>query len=448
MRKLWQKNWQLDPFIEAFETKGDLFLDQKLVKYDVMGSIAHAKMLMKIGILSQKEFITLKKGLTEVLRLEEQGKFPLQLGDEDIHTKIEDFLTQKYGEVSQKIHAGRSRNDQVLTALRLYAKDLILPIWEEVINLAKSFLELATKYEFLPIPGYTHMQKAMPSTLGMWASAYVEAFLDDLTLLRVAYQLNDQSPLGSAAGYGVPLGLDRNFAAKSLGFSKIQNNSLYCQNSRGKIEAVILAALLSILQEINRFCSDILLFTTSEFNYFEVPDRLCSGSSLMPQKKNLDIAELLRSKVHLVLGFYVQIISISSNLISGYNRDLQDTKRPLMSSLELTLSCIEAADILVNNLLPKREVLYKSLTPKIFATHKVFELVKQGVPFRKAYQSIEIPRLNPKVKDINKILKESTHKGGTGNLGLDDLAEFLKMEEKKVKDEKRKYLLAIKELIS
>lgn len=390
MKKLWQKDKEskLDPLIEVFETKDDLFLDQKLVKYDCLASIAHAKMLNKIGLLSTGELGKLKEGLKEILKLSEKGEFKLVMGDEDMHTKIENFLTQKYGEVGQKIHTGRSRNDQVLTAIRLYSREMMKKIKQELIGLIKSFKNFSKKYGHIKMPGYTHMQKAMPSSVGLWCESFAESLRDDLILLDTAIKLNDQSPLGSAAGYGTPLQLDREYTAKLLGFSKIQNNSLYCQNSKGKIEAVILAAFTQILLTVNKFTSDMMLFTTSEFNFFQVSDKVTTGSSMMPQKKNLDVAELLRSKVHLVLGNYMALISLSSNLPSGYNRDLQDSKGLLMESLEITLDSLKVANILIKNITPKKDLLEKAMTEELFATQRALELVKQGLSFRKAYQKI------------------------------------------------------------
>ncbi|MDP3987581.1 MAG: argininosuccinate lyase [Candidatus Levybacteria bacterium] len=399
MKKLWQKNknQKLDPIIEAFETKDDLLLDQKLVKYDVSGSIAHAKMLNKIGILSNKELDLIKKGLNEILKLNAKGKFNLEFGDEDIHTKIENYLTQKYGEVGKKIHTGRSRNDQVLTAIRLFSKDKLNQIEKELLVLTKEFNLFVKKYGEIKMPGYTHMQKAMPSSIAIWAESFEKSLNDDLIMLKTAQKINDQSPLGSAAGYGVSLPLDKNYTAKLLGFEKVQNNPLYCQNSKGKIESLILSSLIQILLTINKFSSDVLLFTTSEFDFFEVCDKITSGSSIMPQKKNVDIAELLRSKVHLVLGNYTQLVSLSSNLVSGYNRDLQDIKKPLFDSLETTLDSIKVAKILLNSLTPNKEKLKNALTSEIFATEKALELVKKGIPFREAYQKVgsEIMKKKP-----------------------------------------------------
>ncbi len=390
MNKLWQKSENiLDPMVETFETKGDLLMDQKLLKFDVQGSIAHARMLFKIGILSKIELNKLKKAFKEILDLDKANKFNLEIGDEDMHTKIENYITVQYGEVGKKIHTGRSRNDQVLTAIRLYGKNELENIEKELNNLTESFKNFSKKYGSIKMPGYTHMQKAMPSSIKVWVGSFLSSLKDDLVLLKTAMKLNERSPLGSGAGFGIPLNLDKKYTAKLLGFSKVQDNSLYCQNSRGKIEAVIAASLVNILQTINKFASDVLLFTTSEFNFFKVSEEVTTGSSIMPQKKNVDLAELLRSKVHLVLGNYIQMVSLSSNLISGYNRDLQDSKKPLIESLEITLESLKASEILINGLTPNQEALEKSLTSEIFAAEKAFELVKKGIPFRKAYTEVK-----------------------------------------------------------
>lgn len=389
MKKLWQKNNQkLDPVIESFETKDDLVMDQRLLKYDVQGSLAHARMLFKIGILSKEELEKLQKAFKGILKLDKMGKFNLEMGDEDIHTKIENYITDKYGEVGKKIHTGRSRNDQVLTAIRLYSKNALKDIELELISLTEGFKDYSKKYGYLKMPGYTHMQKAMPSSIAIWTDSLLSSLQDDLILLAAVMKLNDQSPLGSGAGYGIPLNLDKKYTAKLLGFNKVQDNPLYCQNSRGKTEAAVVASLVSVLQTINKFATDVLLFTTSEFNFFRVSDSITTGSSIMPQKKNVDLAELLRSKVHVVLGNYIKIVSLSSNLISGYNRDLQDTKKPLIESLEITRDSLKVAKILLGNLTPNRDKLEDSLTEELFATEKALKLVLKGENFRDAYQRV------------------------------------------------------------
>lgn len=232
------------------------------------------------------------------------------------------------------------------------------------------------------------MQKAMPSSIGPWLGSFIASLEDDLEILNAAYGLIDQSPLGSAAGYGLPIKLDKKYTANLLGFKKIQENPIYCQHSRGKFEAVILAALIQVLLTINKFASDIMLFATQEFSFFEATEKVITGSSIMPQKKNLDVAELLRSKVHLVLGNYVQIVSLSSNLISGYNRDLQDSKKPLIDSFEITLSSLTVTQILLGNLIPNKAKLEKAMTDELYLTEKALEFVKKGMPFREAYKKV------------------------------------------------------------
>lgn len=424
MTKLWQKNWKLDPIVEAFETGDDLLLDQKLVWADVAGSIAHVMMVCKIGIVTKKELSQAKKGLLQILKLDREGKFVLSMGDEDVHTKIENYLTGHVGLVGKKIHTGRSRNDQVLTALRLFTKQELLTIWQEIVALADAFLSFSKQYEQVPMAGYTHMQKAMPSSVGMWAGSFVENLLDDCLIVKTALTLVDQSPLGSAAGYGVPLTLDREYCAALLGFSKVQKNSLYCQNSRGKVEGAVVASLLSVLQTINKFATDVLLFTTSEFGYFTVADELTTGSSIMPQKKNIDVAELLRSKLHVVLGCYNAIIGITGNLPSGYNRDLQDTKKPLMEALTVSKQSIAVATLLVTHLKPNTEKLLAAMTPELFATHNTLNQVMKGQAFRDAYTSVTW-KSAPSPAQIISLLKQSTHVGGTGNLGLKNLEKKL-----------------------
>lgn len=388
MKKLWSEK-NLNKIVESFETKDDLLLDQKLVEFDIAGSLAHAKMLLKLGILKKQELAKIQKGLDEVLDLNEKGKFKLELGDEDIHSKIENYLTEKFGEVGKKIHTYRSRNDQVLTGLRLYSKKQLEEIEKEVKNLTQLFKKFQKNYGSLPIPGYTHMQKAMPSTLGLWSGSFIASLADDLVLLKSAYKLNDQSPLGSAAGYGLPVIIDREYTAGLLGFSKVQKPVTYTQNSRGKIEAVTISSLVSILQTINKLASDILLFTTQEFSFFKASEEITTGSSIMPQKKNIDLAELLRSKVHLVLGNYISAVGLSSNLISGYNRDLQDSKKPLMESFEVTLDSVKVTQILLKNIKPNKEVLEKAMTDDLYQTEKAYKLVKKGMPFRKAYEKVK-----------------------------------------------------------
>jgi len=313
----------------------------------------------------------------------------LENGDEDVHTKIENYLTNNFGEVGKKIHTGKSRNDQVLTDMKLFEKDNLLQIEKQIIELSKIFKDFSDKYKTIPMPGYTHMQKAMPTTVGMWAKSFVESFWDDLIIVNNAIKLIDKSPLGSAAGYGVNLPLDKKYTAKLLGFSGIQDNPNYCQNSKGKMDLLVIGALHNVMLTINKFVSDVLLFTTFEFEFFDVDKKLCTGSSIMPQKKNVDVAELLKAKTHKVLGNFVQVAGIVSNLISGYNRDFQETKKPIIESLEIVLSSLKATKLLINGLTPNVAKLKAAMTEEIYATQKALDLVAKGISFRDAYKLIK-----------------------------------------------------------
>lgn len=390
MKKLWQTKNQkgLNKVVEAFETKDDILLDEEIAVFDIQGTLAHAKMLQKIRIISESELKKLEMGLNEILKLIKAGKFKLKMGEEDIHTKIEVYLIKKCEKVGKKIHTARSRNDQVLTALRLYSKAKLEEVKKETASLILSFESFGSKYNVIPMPGYTHMQKAMPSTIGMWSDSFVANLKDDLVVLEEIKKLVDQSPLGSAAGYGVPIEIDKTYTAKLLNFGKVQDNPIYCQHSRGKFEALILATLVNILLTINKFASDVMLFSTSEFGFFKASPKITTGSSIMPQKKNLDLAELLRSKVHLILGNYVKLVSVSSNLPSGYNRDMQDTKKSLLESFDITIDCLKVAQILLENIIPNKEKLKSSMTEELFATEMALKMVLKGTSFRDAYYKV------------------------------------------------------------
>ena len=447
MKKLWQKNnIEYNKTLEKFLTGEDLLLDQKLVAFDIYGSLAHGAMLKKISILTAPEYKTIKKHLLGIISLYEKGQFVLQFGDEDVHTKIENYLTEKTGDIGKKIHTGRSRNDQILVDLRLYTKSSMLAIWEESLLLLEVFLDKAQEYGDIPMPGYTHMQKAMPSSVGMWLGAYIEGFLDSLKVFKTAYDLNNQSPLGSGAGYGVPLPLDREYTASLLGFEKVQDNSLYTQNSRGKIESVVVFALLQVMFDISRFASDVLLFTTSEFDYFSVSDEVTSGSSIMPQKKNVDIAELLRSKIHVLEGNLLQIIGITSNLPSGYNRDLQDMKKPYMESLELTKDSIEIAKLLLQSITPKKDNLLKAMTSELYATQVAYELVQSGMPFRDAYLKVGKNLSNIDTASFRKNKTNNPSIGSVINAQLEKDVKVIKKEKEIQQHEKSHYKEVIKKL--
>ena len=310
MGKLWEKGYKLDPAVEQFMTGDDPELDRALLPYDCLGSIAHAFMLRKIGILTDEEYALLKEGLSEVYLLADNHSFDIKAEDEDVHTAVENYLTERLGNVGKKLHTARSRNDQVLLDIRLYAREKVLLIFEAVIKLCQVLHTFAHTYKDVPIPGRTHFQRAMPSSLGLWAGAFLESLLDDLQLLGEAYHLADQCPLGSAASYGVSLPIDRQLVSDLLGFRTLQNNVLYANNSRGKFEAVILHALSQIMSDLSKLAVDMIIFSAPEFGYLQLPETLCPGSSLMPQKRNPCPLELIRAKTSTVTGNLFQILEI------------------------------------------------------------------------------------------------------------------------------------------
>ncbi len=430
--KLWEKKgWaKLDENLENFKIGSVVnHPDNALLEADVMGSLAHAKMLNKIGVLTVSELKKLNEGLLKIIDLKQKGEFNLELDDEDIHTKIENFLTKNYGLAGKKLHTARSRNDQVLTATRIYTKQELCKVIDLVLGLCQTLTVFSQKYEFVPMPGYTHMQKAMPSSVGLWSSSFVESLLDDLKSLGNAYELNDQSPLGSAASYGVSLPIDRQLTSDLLGFSKVQNNVLYCQNSRGKFEASVIFAYCQIAETLSKLAMDILLFNTAEFGFIKVGSNAVTGSSIMPQKKNADVVELVRAEAHSLYSYLNQCLGVISGLPSGYNTDTKKTKGLLILSTNLVKSVLETCDVVIQGLEINKEKMLAALTPEIFATDYAFELVlKKNLPFREAYKIVgenleTLPHYDP-VKNI----KAKTHVGATGNLGLLKLSKQITIQ--------------------
>jgi len=386
--KLWQKNYDLNSTIEAFTVGRDYLLDQELLPYDLQASRAHVHMLGKIGILTDSEVKELLIGLDRIMALHLQGKFEIRREDEDCHTAIENFLTQNVGIAGEKIHTGRSRNDQVLTALRLYCKTKLTEIADTIQAVISAITEFVQKYGEIPIPGFTHTRKAMPSSVAMWAGAFKDALKDDLTLLNSALNLIDQNPLGTGAGFGVPLDLDRQMTTDELHFARIQENPVYAQNSRGKFEGFALSVMSQIMYDLNKVASDLILFTMPDFNYFALPEEFLIGSSIMPHKKNPDMLELLRAKYQEVFAYEMQVRNIPVNLMSGYHRDLQQTKEAIIRGFSTALSAIQIACTIFKNLSVNRKYCRKAMTAELFATDKVYQLVKSGIPFREAYHQI------------------------------------------------------------
>jgi len=427
MAKLWKKKYELDKTVEDFTVGDDYLWDTRLIKADIIGNIAHTTMLQEIGIISEEELRDIKTSLMDILDLHEEGKFKINKEDEDVHTAVENFLTKRLGDVGKKIHTARSRNDQILLDVRLYSKERLFEIIENVLNLCKVLLEFSKENEFVPMPGRTHTQRAMPSSVGLWASAFVESLLDDLYLLKSAFKLNNQSPLGSAASYGVNLNIDREYIASLLGFEKVQNNVLYANNSRGKIESIIIFTMSQIMMDLSKFANDLILFSIPEFNYFSLPDEFCGGSSLMPQKKNPALLELTRAKAQVVNSHCFRVAEIITSLYSGYNRDFQLTKGPLIESFDITQQTLYLLGYFIPKIKVNEEILINSFTPEIYATDRVLELVKEGVPFRDAYKEVGINLDSLNKKNPVENIKSKTHVGATGNLNLSKIENLIKI---------------------
>ena len=388
MSKLWDKGVDLDKAVEAFTVGKDPELDNVLIPYDCKASIAHARMLGEMGYLENNEVEKLVMELENIITFHREDNFTIKVSQEDCHTAIEEYLVEQLGDVGKKIHTARSRNDQVLTALRLYYKEAL----QEIIDLGEGWIKVLGKFGEenydVSFPGYTHMQKAMPSSMAMWAGAYVDGMKDDLSMLKSVAKLIDQSPLGSAAGYGVPIKIDKEMTAKEMGFDRVQNNPIYCQLSRGKFELSILHGLGQIMLTINRLASDLILYSMTEFGYISLPEEFCTGSSIMPQKKNPDVLELLRGSYHIISGYETQVKGLTANLISGYNRDIQLSKEPIMQGINLGIDCFKISAAVIEALKVNKDICDAAMTDELFETEKAYKLVEKGIPFREAYRQV------------------------------------------------------------
>src|SRR5947209_11425183 len=456
--KLWQKSYSLNEQVERFEAAQNSALDARLIRHDVWGSLAHAAMLAKIGVLTASEQQALGNALRGIMQLETTHEFTIPLSDEDVHTRVENYLVEAAGEVGKKIHVARSRNDQVLVDLRLYGKEQLHAVAVNLCDLCSALLEFADTHTDTPMPGYTHMQRAMLSSVGLWATSFAEALLDDGQLLSAAYVLNDQSPLGSAAGYGVPIPIDRQYCADLLGFSRTQNNVIYVQNSRGKIEGAIVQALAQIMLDLSKLAQDILLFSTAEYGFFQVPQELCTGSSIMPQKRNLGVMELVRARSQTMLAYSQQILGIVNGLPSGYNMDYQETKRPFMGALDLAQESLEICTLVVSALKVNTERLVSACSFELFATDRAYELVTmENVPFRDAYRIVaaEVTALLDahsslpveSQEQLAQRLTTRSHQGGPGNVGLEQAHSQLEEIEATWKKRTETFTAVIQKLV-
>ncbi|MES2971042.1 MAG: argininosuccinate lyase [Patescibacteria group bacterium] len=388
--KLWQNQTALLPLIEEYTVGNDHEIDQKLLPYDVLASKAHAAMLVKTGVLTTSENDKLQAGLDRVLEKWQKGDFKVTREQEDVHTALENYLTTKYGEIGKKIHTGRSRNDQALVMIRLYLIEQLETIADSMSKLSATLLDKAEQNAQVPMPGYTHTQKAMPTTVGLWLASFAAGFQDSEGFINSTAKLLDQNPLGSASGFGVESAVvDRNFTTKALGFARTQENPLYCGLSRGMFEGVTLQTLAMPMQLCGRFAADMMLFTMQEFGYFSLPASFTTGSSIMPQKRNYDLFEIMRANVRAYLSKASEIQQIVAGLISGYNRDVQITKRLVVEGIELCVQTIAVTESVVQQMHVHEDVLKTAMTSDLFATARVYKLVEQGMPFRDAYLKIK-----------------------------------------------------------
>lgn len=391
MMQIWNTNGQkLLPEVLEFTVSDDASLDQNVFfPYDLAASHAHAKMLCKQGVLTKSELKKIEQGFAELRKKWELGEVKISQEQEDCHTYIEQYLTKHFGDIGEKIHTWRSRNDQSLTMIRLYELDQVRHIKSLMKKLAAAWSVFAKSHSKITMPGYTHMQRAMPTTVSVWMDSYISALQDALPLVDATIKLLNQSPLGSGAGFGIPASIDRDFTARELGFSQVQKNPIYCQFSRGWFESQTLHVAGMVMTVLSRWASDLLLFTTKEFGFFSLPPELVTGSSIMPQKKNYDVLELLRAKSATVAAAKHEIELLIQKLPSGYHRDLQLIKPPLVRGLNVTAVSLNIAALVAKYLKVHSETLQKAMTPEIYATARVYEQVKRGVSFRKAYRTVK-----------------------------------------------------------
>ena len=389
--QIWQTgDSKLNPLVEAYTVGDDYILDARLAKYDIKASLAHAKMLHSMGVLSDSDISSIEEGLAKLSKQIDNNEFSIEQSQEDCHTAIEEYLTENYGDVGKKIHTGRSRNDQSMVMIRLYMKDILDETQDVLIRLVKAYDESSNKYSDLAMPGYTHMQKAMPTTVAVWLGAYKDGFSDVSVLINGAKDYIDQNPLGSASGFGISnFAMDRNITTRDLSFAKTQENPMYCGYSRGLFENVVLQALSPAMIIAGKFANDMLLFSTSDFDFVSLPAEFTTGSSIMPQKRNYDVFEVMRGNTKVYHSLQQQIQDIILGIGGGYQRDLQLTKRPFIQAVELCKQTLDLLALMVPKIEVNKEKLASAMTNDLFVTNKVYDLVNSGMSFRDAYVKVK-----------------------------------------------------------
>ena len=417
--KLWQKGAAAHQKVDHFTVGKDREYDLQLAAYDCEASMAHANMLAKIGLLSSQEAEQLNQVLKELQAEAKNGTFTIEEEHEDMHSKIEHVLTERLGDLGKKIHTARSRNDQVLVAMHLYLKDELKTIKSQVVDLFDLLLALAEKHKAELIPGYTHLQVAMPSSIGLWLSAYAESLIDDLHFWQSAYRIADQNPLGSAAGYGSAFPIDREFTTQALGFEQLKVNAVAAQMSRGKLEKSTAMAFASIGSTLAKLSMDICLYMGQDFNFISFPDELTTGSSIMPHKKNPDLFELVRGKCNALQALPNQLALLTTNLPSGYHRELQLAKGPIIEAVQEIKACLDILLFSLPNLQVNKDITEQKKYDYLFSVDTLNAEVRAGKPFRDAYRdlgnAIEAGEYTP-----NRNLQH-THLGSIGNPGLENI---------------------------
>lgn len=418
--KLWQKDKSAKKEVEQFTIGRDPEFDLMLAPFDVLGSMAHAIMLEKVGLLEKSDLEQLLKGLREIYNEIEEGKFSIEPGVEDVHSQVEFLLTKRYGEVGKKLHSGRSRNDQVLVDLKLFYRAAIEQILVETKQLFDLLLELSQRHKNDLMPGYTHTQLAMPSSFGLWFGSFAEGLAEDIDLLEAAFRLANKNPLGSAAGYGSSFPLDRTLTTQLLGFEDLHHNVINAQNSRGKTERNLAFALAGIAGTLNKLASDVCLFMNQHFGFISFPDELTTGSSIMPHKKNPDVFELIRAKSNQIQAVPQTVTLLLTNMTTGYHRDLQLLKEAIFPAIQTLLDCLSMSTFMLKEIRVKNHLLSDTFYKHLFSVEEVNRLVLEGMPFRDAYKKIgldiEANQFTPDQSQVN-----HTHEGSIGNLCNDEI---------------------------
>ncbi len=415
--KLWNKGFEPDKAIEKFTVGQDRELDLRLAKYDVQGSMAHIRMLQSIGLISKEELDMLLPALQQILDEIERGEFTIEEGVEDVHSQVEFLLTARLGDVGKKIHSGRSRNDQVLVDLKLFFRDELKHISASIQHLFNRLIELSEKHKDKLMPGYTHLQVAMPSSFGLWFGAYAEALTDDMNMVVAAYNIANQNPLGSAAGYGSSFPLDREMTTELLHFDNPHYNVVAAQMSRGKTERAVAAAIGTVASTLGHLAMDVCMWMCNNFAFVSFPDELTTGSSIMPHKKNPDVFEIMRGKCNRLQSIQNEIALLTANLPLGYNRDLQLMKDILFPASTELIECLDMASYMLGEIKVKNNILDDSKYDYIFTVEDVNRLVLEGMPFRDAYKKIGMEVQNGTYKPHRGV--NHTHLGSIGNLAND-----------------------------